>query len=169
MKVRRRWRGLWPPGVRAHGAGGLPGLALAASERPSRIVDAVVDVASTVGLVGRKRVLDYTPIYDAVAPQDAVSLMRSAIRQLLRAADQVLRAVLTSRDAYTDKPVLDWTDRGEREALIESRARDGYALCPCWTAVTWPSRWPRRPHCWPRCSVRTWTTTWTGCSGSPAG
>jgi hypothetical protein len=41
-----------------------------------------------------------------------------------------LRSVLSSGDAYTDtgKPVIDWSDRGEREALVDSRARDGHAL-----------------------------------------
>ncbi len=107
---------------------------LARSQRPDRIFDTVIEVARQAGLIGRKRVLDSTPIYDAVATQDTVTLIRSAIRQLLRAADAVLRAelraVLTSGDAYTDlaKPVIDWTERGEREALVDSRARDGYAL-----------------------------------------
>jgi hypothetical protein len=107
---------------------------LAASGRPNRIFDMVIEVARAAGLIGRKRVLDSTPIYDAVATQDTVTLVRSAIRQLLRAAGPVLRAelraALTSGDAYTDtgKPVIDWTDRGERETLVDSRARDGYAL-----------------------------------------
>ena len=107
---------------------------LAASDRPNRIFDTVIEVARAAGLIGRKRVLDSTPIYDAVATQDTVTLVRSAIRQLLRAAGPVLRAelraALTSGDAYTDtgKPVIDWTERGEREALIDSRARDGHAL-----------------------------------------
>jgi hypothetical protein len=107
---------------------------LAGSDRPNRIFDTVIEVARSAGLVGRKRVLDSTPIYDAVATQDTLTLVRSAIRQLLRAADRVLRAelraVLTSGDAYTDlgKPIIDWNDRGEREALIDSRARDGHAL-----------------------------------------
>jgi hypothetical protein len=107
---------------------------LAVSDRPDRIFDTVVEVARQAGLVGRKRVLDSTSIYDAVATQDTVTLMRSAIRQLLRAADHVLRAelraVTISGDTYTEtgKPVIDWSERGEREALIDSRARDGYAL-----------------------------------------
>lgn len=107
---------------------------LAASDRPDRIFDTVVEVARQAGLVGRRRVLDSTPIYDAVATQDTLTLIRSAIRQLLRSADHLLRAelrvVISSGDAYTDtaKPVIDWTDRGERETLIDSRARDGHAL-----------------------------------------
>jgi Transposase DDE domain/Transposase domain (DUF772) len=107
---------------------------LAASARPDRIFERTVQVAGSAGLVGRRRVLDSAPIYDAVATQDTITLIRSAIRGLLRAADHVLRAelraVVSSGDAYTDtaKPVIDWTDAGEREALVDSRARDGFAL-----------------------------------------
>lgn len=107
---------------------------LARSERPNRLFDRTVEVAGKAGLIGRKRLLDSTPIYDAVATQDTITLIRAAIRQLLRAADQTLRtrlrAVLSSGDAYTDlgKPVIDWTDAAEREALVDSRARDAYAL-----------------------------------------
>ncbi|HEX7266021.1 MAG TPA: hypothetical protein VF256_01195, partial [Streptosporangiaceae bacterium] len=36
------------------------------------------------GLVGRRRVLDSTPLYDAVATMDTVTLIRSALRGLLK-------------------------------------------------------------------------------------
>jgi hypothetical protein len=38
--------------------------------------------------------------------------------------------VLASRDDYatTAKPVIDWDDAAAREALVDSRARDGYAV-----------------------------------------
>jgi hypothetical protein len=107
---------------------------LARSQLPNRLFDRTVEVAGKAGLVGRKRVLDSTPIYDAVATQDTVTLIRSAVRQLLRAADHELRArlraVISGGDAYTDtrKPVIDWTDATQREALVDSRARDAYAL-----------------------------------------
>jgi IS5 family transposase len=107
---------------------------LAGSQRPERIFERTVEVASQAGLVGRRRVLDSAPIYDAVATQDTITLIRSAIRALLRAADrplrEQLRAVISSGDAYSDlgKPVIDWSDAAEREALIDSRARDGFAL-----------------------------------------
>jgi hypothetical protein len=107
---------------------------LAASDQPNRIFDRTVRVAGKAGLVGRKRVLDSAPIYDAVATQDTITLIRSAIRRLLRAAERPLRAelraVISSGDPYTDagKPVIDWTDAAERDALVDSRAKDGYAL-----------------------------------------
>jgi hypothetical protein len=107
---------------------------LAASERPDRIFATTVEVAGKAGLVGRKRVLDSTPVYDAVATQDTITLIRSAIRALLRAAERPLRVelreLIRSQDAYTDmtKPVIDWTDPAEREALIDARARDAHAM-----------------------------------------
>ena len=51
---------------------------LARSQAPDRIFEAVLAVAKAAGLVGRKRVLNSTPIYDAVATMDTVTLVRSA-------------------------------------------------------------------------------------------
>src|SRR5215203_5924159 len=77
---------------------------LAKSDEPGRVFDVVLATADAAGLVGRRRVLDSTPIYDAVATMDTVTLVRSAIRALLAAADAVLadqlRAVLARNDDY---------------------------------------------------------------------
>lgn len=107
---------------------------LARSERPGRIFDAVLEVARAAGLVGRKRVLDSTPIYDAVATMDTVTLVRSAIRGVWRAVDSILeaqlRVVLTREDDYASagKPVCDWDDRAAREGLVDALAKDGTAV-----------------------------------------
>ncbi|MDZ5447951.1 IS1182 family transposase [Micromonospora sp. 4G57] len=107
---------------------------LRGSNRPDRIFEVALAAAGQAGLVGRRRVLDSTPLYDAVATMDTITLIRSAVRGLLAAAGRgraaELRAVLTSGDDYTStaKPVVDWDDKTAREALIDSRARDGYAL-----------------------------------------
>ena len=107
---------------------------LAASAAPNRIFDAVLQVAGAAGLVGRKRVLDSTPIYDAVATMDTVTLVRSAIRGLLRAADAeleaALRGVLARDDDYAaaGKPVCDYDDPAARVAMVDELARDGAAL-----------------------------------------
>lgn len=106
---------------------------LRASKRPNRIFEAVLEVAKQAGLVGRKRVLDSTALYDAVATQDTVTLIRSSIRALLRVADAELeaqlRAVLKRDDDYhsAGKPVCDWDDEAAREALVDALARDAYA------------------------------------------
>ena len=60
---------------------------LARSEGPDRIFQTTLEVARAAGLVGGKRVLDSTPLYDAVATMDTVTLVRSAIRGLLKVAD----------------------------------------------------------------------------------
>ncbi len=107
---------------------------LARSERPDRVFEAVLQVARAAGLVGRKRVLDSTPIYDAVATMDTVTLVRSAIRGVLRAADSVLgarvRAVLTRDDDYASagKPVCDYDDPAAREQMVDALAGDGMAV-----------------------------------------
>jgi hypothetical protein len=107
---------------------------LARSDRPERIFQVVLDVAREAGLVGRRRVLDSTPIYDAVATMDTITLVRSAVRSLLRVAGPglaaELRAVIGSGDDYasTAKPQIDWDDQVAREALIDSRTRDALGL-----------------------------------------
>lgn len=103
------------------------------SERPNRIFDAVLDVAKGAGLVGRRRVLDSTPLFDAVATMDTVTLLRSGLRKLLKVADDELeaelRAVLVRDDDYLDagKPLCDWDDGEARERVVDALARDGYA------------------------------------------
>ncbi len=92
-----------------------------------------LETASGAGLVGVRRVLDSTPLYDAVATMDTVTLIRSAIRGVLRVSDNdlgvELRGVLVSGDDYASaaKPQIDWDDSEARGALIDSRARDAYA------------------------------------------
>ena len=68
----------------------------------------------------RARVLDSTPLYDAVATQDTVTQLRAAIRKLLAALDQAasplaaaVRAALIRDDEYATvgKPPCDWDDK----------------------------------------------------------
>lgn len=105
---------------------------LARSEDPKRIFRVTLDAAREAGVVSAKRVLDSTPLYDAVATQDTVTMIRSAIRQLLAGADAglevELRAVLGRDDDYASggKPVCDWDDPAARDALIAELARDAY-------------------------------------------
>ena len=106
---------------------------LARSERPNRIFERILEVARAAGLVGTRRVLDSTPLYDAVATMDTVSLVRSAIRGALTSSgdrEPVLRAVLRRDDDYRtgSKPAADWDDAAAREALVDALARDGGAV-----------------------------------------
>jgi Transposase DDE domain/Transposase domain (DUF772) len=104
------------------------------SERPERIFEVTREVAERAGLVGRRRVLDSTPIYDAVATMDTVTLVRSAIRGLLLVCEPELeaelRGALRRDDEYrrAGKPVCDYDDPQAREALVNALAKDARAL-----------------------------------------
>ncbi|MGH3514600.1 MAG: transposase [Pseudonocardiaceae bacterium] len=106
----------------------------AASARPDRIFEVTLAAARAAGLVGRRRVLDSTPLYDAVATMDTVTLIRSAIRGLLKVVDAEsegeLRGLLGRDDDYAGagKPICDWDDRAAREALVDALAGDARAL-----------------------------------------
>ena len=110
---------------------------LRASDRPRRLFDDVNTTARTAGLLrGRRRVIDSTPLFDAVATQDTVIQLRAAIRKVLTAADRsdpalagAVRAALTRDDDYATlgKPPCDWDDRKAREALVDALVRDAHA------------------------------------------
>jgi Transposase DDE domain/Transposase domain (DUF772) len=107
---------------------------LGASVRPERIFEVTVDAARQAGLVGVRRVLDSTPLYDAVATMDTVTLLGAAIRGVLKVADVRLEAELwrvrTGADDYASlaKPQIDWDDQAARAALVDTRARDAHAV-----------------------------------------
>lgn len=106
---------------------------LARSGRPNRIFERTLEVAREAGLVGVRRVLDSTPLHDAVATMDTVTLVRSAIRGVLGAAGErepALRTVLRRDDDYrsSGKPAADWDDADARAALVDALARDGEAV-----------------------------------------
>lgn len=107
---------------------------LARSERPDRIFEVTLEAARAAGLVGRRRVLDSTPLYDSVSTMDTVTLIRSAIRGLLKACGgdlaAGLRGVLARDDDYAGagKPECDWDDAAAREALVDALARDARAV-----------------------------------------
>jgi transposase len=111
---------------------------LRASERPRRLFEDVNTTARAAGLLtGRRRVLDSTPLLDAVATQDTVTQLRAAIRKLLTVAEQAgevalaaaVRAVLARDDEYgtVGKPPCDWDDKAARDALVDALVRDANA------------------------------------------
>lgn len=108
---------------------------LRASGRPKRFLEDTRVVARQAGVMGnRVRVLDSTPIYDAVSTQDTVTQLRAAIRKLLRALEGSplavrVRMVLSRDDDYAGpgKPPCDWDDRDARETLVDALVRDALA------------------------------------------
>jgi hypothetical protein len=105
---------------------------LRGSADPDRIFRVTCALAREVGLVGVRRVLDSAPLEDAVTTQDTVTMLRGAIRGLLRACPLPLaakvRAGLQREDDYRapGKPTCDWQDRQAREALVDALVRDAY-------------------------------------------
>ena len=107
---------------------------LARSARPHRINEAVRRVVEATGVVAgrRRRVVDSTILADAVATQDTVTQLVSAIRRVARqvpgAAAQV-QAVCRGHDYRAPgKPQIDWEDPQARDALVSALVNDANAL-----------------------------------------
>jgi Transposase DDE domain/Transposase domain (DUF772) len=102
------------------------------SQDPDRIFRVTCQLARQAGLVGVRRVLDSAPLEDAVTTQDTVTMLRGAIRGLLRVCPPELAAkvrdLLQRDDDYRapGKPACDWTDRAAREQLVDALVRDAY-------------------------------------------
>jgi hypothetical protein len=107
---------------------------LAKSGRPHRINDAVRTVVEQTGIVRgrRRRAVDSTILADAVATQDTITQLISAIRRVGRqvpgAAEQIA-AVCTGHDySRPGKPEIDWDDPAARDALVSALVNDANAL-----------------------------------------
>jgi len=110
---------------------------LRASGRPRRLFEDTKVVARATGaLRNRARVLDSTPVFDAVATQDTVTQLRAAIRKVLAALGKAgsplagqVRSALRRDDEYASpgKPPCDWDDPAAREALVDELVNDALA------------------------------------------
>jgi hypothetical protein len=107
---------------------------LARSQRPHRINDAVKDVIEQTGILTgrRKRAVDSTILADAVATQDTVTQLISAIRRVRRqvpGADEQIAQVCTGHDyGRPGKPRIDWDDQAAKDALVSALVNDANAL-----------------------------------------
>jgi hypothetical protein len=106
-----------------------------------------VVATETAAMKHRARVLDSTPIFDAVATEDTVTQLRAAIRKLLVALDKAgsplsaaVRQALERDDDYATpgKPPCDWDDAAAREALVDALARDALAALEALDGETVP-------------------------------
>ena len=107
---------------------------IAGSQRPHRVSGAVRTVVEQTGmLAGRaRRAVDSTILADAVATQDTVTQLVSAIRRVARevpgAAEQIA-AVCTGHDySRPGKPKIDWDDPAARDALVSALVNDATAV-----------------------------------------
>jgi IS5 family transposase len=107
---------------------------IARSERPHRINEAIKTIVTETGILAgrRRRAVDSTILADAVATQDTVTQLVSAIRKVARevpgAAEQVA-AVCTGHDySVPGKPKIDWDDPAAKDALVSALVNDANAL-----------------------------------------
>ena len=101
------------------------------SDRPERIFDAVRQVVAATGLLkGRvRRALDSTLLDDAVATQDTVTQLISAIRRVRREVPGAADVALSAHDYdQAAKPAIAWDDPVAKTALIDGLVRDALAL-----------------------------------------
>jgi hypothetical protein len=107
---------------------------IAKSARPHRVNDAVKAVAGQTGVLKgrRRRAVDSTILADAVATQDTVTQLVSAIRRVARevpgAAEQIA-AVCAGHDySKPGKPKIDWDDPAAKDALVSALVIDANAV-----------------------------------------
>ncbi len=107
---------------------------IARSARPDRINDAVRKIVAETGVLRgrRRRAVDSTILADAVATQDTVTQLVSAIRRVARevpgAAEQIA-AVCTGHDyGKPGKPAIDWDDPAAKDALVSALVNDATAV-----------------------------------------
>jgi IS5 family transposase len=100
------------------------------SDRPERIFDAVRAVVAATGVLAKKhrRALDSTILDDAVATQDTVTQIISAVRRVLTAVPSLLTVELSHDYATIGKPVIDWSSPSERDGLVGVLVTDATAL-----------------------------------------
>jgi IS5 family transposase len=115
---------------------------IARSARPDRINDAVRKIVGETGVLRgrRRRAVDSTILADAVATQDTVTQLVSAIRKVARevpgAAGRIAQ-VCTGHDySKPGKPKIDWDDPAAKDALVSALVNDANALVATFTDVT---------------------------------
>ncbi|MFL5514669.1 MAG: IS1182 family transposase [Gemmatimonadales bacterium] len=104
---------------------------LRASERPERAFDAVRQVVEATGVLKQKtrRALDSTLLDDAVATQDTVTQIISAIRRVRREVPTAMEVPLTAHDYDSGaKPLIAWDDPVAKDALVSALVTDALHL-----------------------------------------
>lgn len=96
------------------------------SGRPERIFDAVRELAAACSAVSRsrRRVLDSTVLYDAVATQDTYTMIAAAIRRCRRLIREAADLELAHGYDIGARPSCDWSDPDERAWLVDELVTD---------------------------------------------
>ena len=107
---------------------------IAKSERPHRVNEAIRLIVEQTGVLAgrRRRAVDSTILADAVATQDTITQLVSAIRRVARevpGAGEQIAAVCTGHDySKPGKPKIDWDDPAAKDALVCALVSDANAL-----------------------------------------
>ena len=104
---------------------------LRGSERPERIFDAVRAVIDETGVLAgkRRRALDSTLLDDAVATQDTVTQLVSAIRRVRKLVPEAAAVAVAAHDYdASGKPVCAWDDPDAKTALVSGLVNDARAI-----------------------------------------
>lgn len=114
---------------------------LAKSMWPHRINEAVRQVVEETGILRgwRKRAVDSTILAGAVATQDTITQLISAVRRagrLVPGAAEVIAVVCTGHDySRPGKPVIGWDEPGAEDALVLALVNDANALVAVFAEV----------------------------------
>lgn len=101
------------------------------SSRPERLREAVAKVITATGVLAgrRRRALDSTLLDDAVATQDTVTQLVSAIRRVRRVVPAAAAVEVSAHDYdATGKPVCAWDDPEAKAALVSALVGDARAI-----------------------------------------
>jgi IS5 family transposase len=104
---------------------------LRASEAPERVFDVVRAVIDQTGVLAgrRRRALDSTLLDDAVATQDTVTQLVSAIRRVRRLVPEAAAVVVGAHDYdASGKPVCAWDDPDAKATLVSGLVNDARAI-----------------------------------------
>jgi len=118
---------------------------IARSDRPDRVFDAVAEVIAQTGILHgrRKRCVDSTVFDDAVATQDTVTQLVTAIRKVARVvpgAGEVIAAACVLDYSRPGKPDIDWDDPAAKEGLVSDLVNDALAVLAGLTGPGAPER-----------------------------
>lgn len=104
---------------------------LGLSDRPERIREAVGQIIEATGVLTgrRRRALDSTLLDDAVATQDTVTQLVSAIRKVRRLVPGAAAVDVAAHDYdASGKPVCAWDDPQAKNALVTGLVNDASAV-----------------------------------------
>jgi IS5 family transposase len=108
------------------------------SQRPERIFEVVRSVVDATGVLKTKtrRALDSTLLDDAVATQDTVTQLVSAIRRVRRLVPATTAVEVAAHDYdASGKPVCAWDDPDAKAALVNGLVHDAHAVLAALEAV----------------------------------